>query len=201
MESVIALTPSSVLEVGCGDGCFIGALGDRIANRVGADFSERAIGFARAFYPDVKFYAGDIGNISQAFDVVVAIEVLEHIPDNEVQVFLETLFARTLPGGHLLISVPSTVVPVNKKHYRHYSSDLLLKQVQAAQKDVEIVSLEHLCRVPLWMRLYDKLTINRYWTMEIKSISSWIWRIMWSRYRIAHYDAGRHVVGLFKKPY
>jgi SAM-dependent methyltransferase len=189
-----------VLEVGCGDGYFIGALGDHITSRVGADFSEKAIGFARAFHPDVSFYAGDAADIDQVFDVVAAIEVLEHIPDEEVQSFLKVLFARARPGGSVVISVPSVVLPLNKKHFRHYSADLLCSQVQEAQPDAELVSMEHVCRVPLWMQLYDKITINRFWLIDVPIVSRWLWRRLWMEHRVAKANSGRHLIGLFRKP-
>ena len=200
IDKVMSLNPTSVLEVGCGDGFFIGALGKKVAARVGADFSEKAIGFARAFHPDVRFHVGDAADIDQAFDVVTAIEVLEHIPDDGVERFLKVLFARVRPGGHVLISVPSVVLPFNKKHFRHYSADLLCSQVRDAQPNAELVSMEHICRVPRWMSLYNKLTVNRYWTFEVSAVSRWVWRKLWRQHRIVDANTGRHVVGLFRRP-
>lgn len=200
VERVRELSPAAVLEVGCGDGYFIGALGQGVPDRVGADLSERAIGFARAFHPDVSFYAGDAADIEQIFDVVTAIEVLEHIPDDGVRAFLKVLFQRTRPGGHVLVSVPSTVLPLNKKHFRHYSADLLRSQIHDAQPEAELVRMEHVCRVPKWMALYDRLTVNRYWLVDLTVVSGWLWRSLWTKYRTADPRSGRHVVALFRKP-
>lgn len=199
LEIVKSLSPASVLEVGCGDGYFIGALGKDVAERVGVDFSEKAVGFARAFHSDVRFYIGDAADLEQTFEVVVAIEVLEHIPDNGVESFLNGLFTRARPGGHVVISVPSVVLPLNKKHFRHYSADLLSSQVKSAQPDAELVSMEHVCRIPRWIALYNKLTVNRYWLLEVSAISGWVWRQLWSKHRNGDPGTGRHVVGVFRK--
>jgi SAM-dependent methyltransferase len=200
VNRIRGMSPSSVLEVGCGDGFFIGALGLDVPLRVGADFSEKAIAFARAFHPDVTFHVGDAAAVEEQFDVVVAIEVLEHIPDEQVPQFLQVLFERVKPGGLVVISVPSVVLPLNKKHFRHYSEKLLRDQVGEAFPEVEVIAVEHVCRVPRWMAVYDKLTVNRYWMIDVKLISSWLWRRLWSKHREADAETGRHVVGVFRKP-
>lgn len=199
-DTVRALSPRSVLEVGCGDGYFIGALGSGVPHRMGVDFSERAISFARAFNPDVMFHAVDAAEIDDQFDVVAAIEVLEHIPDEQVASFLRVLFERVKPGGHVLISVPSVILPLNQKHFRHYSDELLRSQVTDAQPAAELVRVEHVCRVPRWMAVYDKLTMNRHWMIDVSFVSSMLWRRLWSKHRIGDANTGRHVVGLFRKP-
>jgi 2-polyprenyl-3-methyl-5-hydroxy-6-metoxy-1,4-benzoquinol methylase len=193
------MSPDSVLEVGCGDGYFIGALGEQVKERVGADFSAKAIGFARAFHPDVRFHVGDVVELEQQFDVVAAIEVLEHIPDEQVADFLRVLFNRTRPGGHVVICVPSVVLPLNRKHFRHYTAELLHDQVRKAYPDAELVREEHLCHVPRWMRIYDKVTVNRHWLLDIGFVSNWLWRRLWKRHRIADPVTGRHVVGVFRR--
>lgn len=200
VDKVREMSPGSVLEVGCGDGCFIGALGSTVPQRVGADLSEKAIAFARAFHPDVAFHVGDAAAIEEQFDVVVAIEVLEHIPDTLVTAFLQMLFERVKRGGHVIISVPSLILPLNKKHFRHYSEELLRAQVAEAEPVAEPIRVEHVCRVPRWMSVYDKLTVNRYWMIDVTAVSSWLWRRLWSRHRVADAATGRHVVGLFRKP-
>lgn len=199
-DTVRKLSPSSVLEVGSGDGHFIGVLGSDVPRRVGVDFSERAISFARAFNPDVTFHAGDAAEMDEQFDVVAAIEVLEHIPDDQVASFLRVLFGRVKPGGYVLISVPSVILPLNKKHFRHYSEELLRAQVADAQPRAELVRVEHVCHVPRWMAVFDKLTVNRYWMIDVSFVSSWLWRRLWSRHRIGDANTGRHVVGLFRRP-
>lgn len=56
-EHVLAENPKSVLDVGCGDGRFLKGLPAAIDRRVGLDINDRALGFARAFSPDVDFRA------------------------------------------------------------------------------------------------------------------------------------------------
>ncbi len=122
--------PASLLDVGCGDGRFLGLVPASIPRRVGMDASERAISFARAFHPEIEFHARDADDTDETFEVVTAMEVLEHVPDDVVPHFLNTLADRTEPGGTLLLVVPITNAPVPPKHYRHDDEALLRSQLQ-----------------------------------------------------------------------
>ena len=54
-EAVRSLAPSSVLDVGCGEGRFIGVLDWGVKRRVGVDHSRQAVRFAKAFHQDAIF--------------------------------------------------------------------------------------------------------------------------------------------------
>jgi 2-polyprenyl-3-methyl-5-hydroxy-6-metoxy-1,4-benzoquinol methylase len=198
-EKIISLRPDSVLEVGCGDGHYLGCLGNAVKHRVGADYSTRAIGFAKAFHPDVEFHACNAKDIDQQFDVVVCIEVLEHIPDIEISDFAQTLFGITKPGGYVVISVPSVVLPLNRKHFRHYTSQLLKSQILESVPSARLEELQYVCKIPVWMSLFQRLTANRYWLVEIPVFSNLIWKNLWERNRIVDEKNGRHIVSVFRR--
>lgn len=103
-ELVRSLRPRSVLDIGCGDGRLLVELGPGVERLVGVDLSERAIRFARAFAPHAEFIAVDANSLSETFDVVVAVEVLEHVPDEAEAAFLRTVCERTRPAGHAISS-------------------------------------------------------------------------------------------------
>lgn len=118
-----------ILDAGCGDGRFCYELKDEPLNVVGVDFSQRAISFARAFCfdSDIVFYAMDLETIElpHKFDYITMIEVLEHIPPEKIPKLLENLANLLKNDGKLIISVPSTNLPLLEKHYRHFNSDIL----------------------------------------------------------------------------
>lgn len=126
------LRAESVLDVGCGDGRLSDMVQDRVERVVGCDLAEQAILFARAFNPHLEFYLDDVQNIPGHFDVTTLIEVMEHIPDEQYPEFVEKVAAKTKPGGKLIVSVPTTNLPLNKKHFRHYTLALLQRQLAPA---------------------------------------------------------------------
>ncbi len=105
---VNGLAPSSILEVGCGEGYMLDALarGGVTAKLHGVDFSEPAIADARARLGErAELEARDARELAddgRQFDLVMMLEVLEHIPDPaQMLPILERL-----TRGHLLLSVP-----------------------------------------------------------------------------------------------
>lgn len=200
IELIRGFAPQRVLEVGCGDGYMIGHLGGDIEQRVGADFSSRAIGFARAFHPHVSFHVGNASELAGGFDVVAAVEVLEHIPDEGLSGFINVLFDQVKSGGKVVICVPSVVVPLNrKKHFRHYTADMLRRQIADAGVDCEEQRCEYIFKLPRWMHWFNKITMGRHWVIEVRAFNRWIWNLVWNRYRVVSEDDGRHLVMVFEK--
>lgn len=96
-----------VLDIGCGGGIMVSALG-RIARRaVGIDISEGAIAFARATFPRHAFVCADYRETdlaSDSFDFVHASEIIEHV--NDLGAFMAFLARVTRPGGHVYVTTP-----------------------------------------------------------------------------------------------
>ncbi len=194
-----SLKVNSVLDVGCGEGRFLGLLGKEVPRKVGVDLSERAIGFAKAFHPEIEFLAKDASEIEEKFDIVTVIEVLEHIPDDEVSDFFNKLAARTNEHGKILISVPSTVKPVTAKHYRHYNQELFKNQLEAANISFEIEKVEYVYREPKWLSLYSKLTNNKFGMFQVRFINKWIWNFIQKNLCISDAEHGEELIVLLKR--
>lgn len=132
MEIIDEKNFNSLLDAGCGEGKLIFELWKKHSNKklVGIDLSKRAILFAKAFNYGNKasFFDSDISEINDKFDIVTAVETIEHIPDENLIKFIDNLYNKLNKNGFLIISVPSKNIPLQKKHYRHYDLDLLLKQ-------------------------------------------------------------------------
>jgi 2-polyprenyl-3-methyl-5-hydroxy-6-metoxy-1,4-benzoquinol methylase len=101
--------PSSVLDVGCGEGVIVQRWARAVpdARVVGIDLEEESIqaGWAEHTAPNLEYRVMEAANLpfgENEFDLASAIEVLEHVPDPE-----HTLaeMARCA-GRHLLVSVP-----------------------------------------------------------------------------------------------
>jgi ubiquinone/menaquinone biosynthesis C-methylase UbiE len=122
-----------ILDAGCGDGRFCFQMSKENVRMVGVDYSKRAIAFARIFNPKSDFYTCDLKklNIKSKFDSIVLIETLEHIKPAEIQSVLHDLSRVLKKNGKLIITVPSKNLPLQKKHYQHFSTGTL----RAALKD------------------------------------------------------------------
>lgn len=198
-EKVISMSPKSVLEVGCGDGAILQLLSSEIESVTGADLSHEAIAFAQAFSPDVKCYADDAKNVKGAFDLVMAIEVLEHIPDELVDGFVTTLCEKTKSGGHIVISVPTTNMELNKKHYRHYTKELLTQHLGAISDKVELVETNYFYQFTFLEKLYKKLTENALFYGELRPMRKPVWRHIYAKGLEATHENGYHLVVTLKK--
>jgi 2-polyprenyl-3-methyl-5-hydroxy-6-metoxy-1,4-benzoquinol methylase len=106
-DLVIARSPRSILEIGCGEGYVLRALRDagvRCPMR-GIDFSAEAVAEARVRVPDASFDVQDAALLAQSgerYDVVLMIEVLEHLPDPARML---SILGR-LAERHVVLSVP-----------------------------------------------------------------------------------------------
>lgn len=191
--------PRSVLEVGCGDGRIIGLL-EKVEKKIGIDLSAEAIAFARAFHPEVEFLVNDASKIEGEFDIVLAVEVLEHIPDNEVSFFLKTLEDRCTKGGKVIITVPSKAKPLIEKHYRHYDENLFYNHLKIANINLKIDKIEHIFKETSLIRLYRRLTINKYWVVQLNILERYIWKKVCNNWRIVEPGEGHHLVITLSKP-
>jgi SAM-dependent methyltransferase len=78
--------PRRVLEVGCGEGIVLATLAARLPGTRfdGLELDEVALGRARVRCPGAGLVRGDACELpfgSQSFDLVVCLEVLEHLPE------------------------------------------------------------------------------------------------------------------------
>ena len=96
-----------VLDVGCGEGWFCGALAQRGFSVVGTDVSAEAVRRARARVPGVQFTVCEETRLpfgDGSFEVAWLGEVLEHVRDG---IGLLAEVARVVgPAGRLLASTP-----------------------------------------------------------------------------------------------
>jgi 2-polyprenyl-3-methyl-5-hydroxy-6-metoxy-1,4-benzoquinol methylase len=101
--------PASLLDVGCGEGVLVQRVARRLGPRrvVGVDLEEDSIqaGWSEHPAPNLEYHTMDGGELpfeGREFDMVSAIEVLEHMPEPE-----RTLAEmRRCAQRHLLVSVP-----------------------------------------------------------------------------------------------
>jgi 2-polyprenyl-3-methyl-5-hydroxy-6-metoxy-1,4-benzoquinol methylase len=107
-ELVRRAAPRTILDLGCGEGFMIEALLDAgiDAQFTGIDLSETAIADAKARIGGRANFevidARQLVDDGRSFDMVMMLEVLEHIPEPAQMIPI----LRKLATGHVLLSVP-----------------------------------------------------------------------------------------------
>ncbi|MEG3972762.1 class I SAM-dependent methyltransferase [Microcoleus sp. T2B6] len=102
-------TKLRVLDLGCGNGSLSHVIAEHGCEVVGVDTSAPGIAISRQSFPECQFIQADIydlpdTDILNSFDVVLAIEVIEHLlyPKELARTAKKCL----IPGGTLIISTP-----------------------------------------------------------------------------------------------
>jgi 2-polyprenyl-6-hydroxyphenyl methylase/3-demethylubiquinone-9 3-methyltransferase len=103
------LAGKTALDVGCGAGLLTEPLARLGASVTGIDASPEVIAVARehaeAMALEIDYRAGDVQELQGQFDLVTAMEVIEHVADPST--FLKALARRLAPGGLLILSTPN----------------------------------------------------------------------------------------------
>jgi len=103
------LEGKSALDVGCGAGLLAEPLARLGATVTAIDAAPELIDIARAHAAGtglaVDYRAMGVEELTGTFDLVIAMEVVEHVADPKA--FLASLAARLAPGGLMILSTPN----------------------------------------------------------------------------------------------
>lgn len=130
-----------VLEVGCGEGRGISAIIERAKSFTALDKIEEALVKLREKFPGAKFIAGNFPPFSvpsEAYDVVVSFQVIEHIRNDEF--FLKEIKRVLRPGGLALLTTPNRPMSLTRNpwHEREYTGEELLRLSKSIFPDSEM---------------------------------------------------------------
>lgn len=146
-----------VLDLGCGWGTFCFALGHRVREMVGLDFSRRSVELCERRLPatglkNVSFVCADAretGLDDGSFDLIIAADLMEHLYPDDSREVLHECFRLLRPGGYLSLWTPhrghllevlknrDTLLKRDVSHVDYKSMDRLKSLVQGANFLVE----------------------------------------------------------------
>ena len=96
----------NIIDIGCGGGLVSESLASMGAKVTGVDADQNAINVATQHAKqselDITYICDDAKNLDAQYDVVVALEIIEHV--RNVEDFIETCKDRLKPGGILILS-------------------------------------------------------------------------------------------------
>lgn len=135
------------LEIGCGTGFVLAGVREAAPDLrlTGTELYPQGLEYARLRVPDAELAQMDARKIpyEEAFDVIGAFDVLEHIQEDET--VLAQMHAGLRPGGGILVTVPQHAwlwSPNDEvaKHCRRYSRKELTTKVRRAGFEVARVT-------------------------------------------------------------
>lgn len=127
-----------VLDYGCGMGFLLPHLANHAAEVAGADVSRESLQRVNEKCTDIKNFLGaygidDLMAMDQKFDAVVAVEVIEHLYDDQLDGMLDHLRRLLKPDGIAIITTPN-------------DEDLALNQVYCPESDKVFHRWQHVRR-------------------------------------------------------
>jgi SAM-dependent methyltransferase len=132
-----------VLDVGCGTGATSAALAE-FGRVFAVDLSAEAIRFAQSRgLETAAMNAGALAISDQAFQLVVALDVIEHLEDDRAA--MDELRRVLAPGGRILVTVPAykwlwSSHDVANGHWRRYRRGELKRLLEVSGFQVEVCS-------------------------------------------------------------
>lgn len=132
---------SKLLEVGCSKGIFLHLADKKGFNVTGLDTSQYAIDFIKKNFKFKALHSevSDAGFQDDQFDIIVMIDVIEHLEDPGEMLF--DLYRVLKPGGIIIIDTPNETSLINRISFFSYFASLkLFKFLVRSNHDIEHLS-------------------------------------------------------------
>ncbi len=105
-DDLKALTDLNIIDIGCGGGLVCEPLARMGATVTGVDADKNAISVATDHAENaslnIQYISDDIQDIGKQYDIVLALEVIEHV--NDISLFMEQIISVLKPEGLLIMS-------------------------------------------------------------------------------------------------
>ena len=122
LPHVLTDRTATILEIGCGYGRYLSVLGELgYINTYGIDISEAQIAYAREKLGLTNVAQADalafLDTKAEAYDVVMLLDVVEHLTVDYATELLSRIQQRLRPAGRLIIQVPNALAPLSPNYY------------------------------------------------------------------------------------
>jgi SAM-dependent methyltransferase len=212
LRSAVPAGVGTALDVGCGTGANAAVLRSHARDVIGVDFRPEGIATARQQHcADASFVRGDASRIpfaDGAFDVVTALDVLEHVDDEAA---LEEIVRVLRPGGTIIVSVPAmpwlwSYRDVDAGHRRRYARGGLLQLFRKSRLQVHRLNYFQCLLFPLVLTRVVRRESRAARDREdapapmVNSVLTWISRFEVRLSRVVTWPFGSSLVAVCRKP-
>lgn len=168
-----------VVDAGSGEGYGSAMLGQVAASVTGIELVQPVVDHARRTYPDQAFVTADIcdtGLPDAGTDVVVNLQVIEHLPD--VGRFLAETRRILRPGGQLVVATPNRLTftphshqPTNIFHVEEFTAaELLARLTDVGDFEIlRVLGLHHGPRITA----VERVTGQAFTDLVLTDVTGW----------------------------
>ncbi|KKQ42348.1 MAG: Methyltransferase type 12 [Microgenomates group bacterium GW2011_GWC1_37_8] len=181
LEKLGNMNYSRLIDVGTGDGRLVREISREYPQKTaeGTDYSTTVISLASALNPSLKFFQWDLIKkpLSEEYDAALLIEVLEHLPPKDTRKFLFNLHHSLSSKSSVLVTVPHSNIPVQSKHFTHFSFTGLSSLVSPYFR----ISESYFLSLQNWQyQIILKLLSNKLFTLSSPSLCQFLFNYYWS---------------------
>jgi 2-polyprenyl-3-methyl-5-hydroxy-6-metoxy-1,4-benzoquinol methylase len=210
LEALPAGSNQSLLDVGCFAGTFLSLCPeDRFSRQLGVDILPEQIAYASARFGSSfrKFRAlesvDDLSAMDEPFDAVTAIELIEHLREDEIASLTEGISKRVRAGGYFVLSTPNYTsswpllewylnrisdVNYEEQHitrFNHFNAPTKLRRISRALREdfeLDFATTTHFVSPFLggvgvrFARGMSKVVSHRYWRNPFGNLLLMRWR-------------------------
>jgi ubiquinone/menaquinone biosynthesis C-methylase UbiE len=145
-KKAAGLVHGNLLEVGCGTGKGLTVFAERCTHYTAIDKNTQLLHHLGVLYPKFTFIDCFIPPFKDVpdnkFDVVVTLQVIEHIEDD--QYFLREIKRVLKPGGKAIIATPNARMSLSRNpwHVREYTADQLQRLLAQVFSKVDFQGIQ-----------------------------------------------------------
>jgi 2-polyprenyl-3-methyl-5-hydroxy-6-metoxy-1,4-benzoquinol methylase len=191
-ETIAPFIRGNVLEIGAGIGNLTEFLSPRAQHYLALDTEEEHLSALRerlGKQPNLETLYSDAADpaafrrLRERFDTVIALNVLEHIPDDKTT--LRNIFDSLRPGGRAIILVPQCKMAFGSldevlEHQRRYSRHELIGKLRAVGFRIERILNFNRATLPGWIlnsRILRRRTLSNKQLLLFNSVVPFVRRV------------------------
>ena len=190
---------NNLLDVGCGDGRILNELSYsfNIPDIKGIDISYRSIEFAKLFATNknISFECLDITKNAKQYDVILLIEVFEHIEPENRKIFLETIYNSMHKNSILIVTIPHKNRKMDNRHYEHFTLNSFLENFNI----FKCIDYKFIARKSLKAKLFYKLLENNFFILKNQPLLNFIFKSYCKNFIAKNESEALRIFGVFKK--